>query len=294
MPWTSRKAKSPAPLCSISGWKAWMVRKLHFLMQLSSTHARYFFSELTGTSFMILQQNREKEEVCILVTASFSLPLFCTKLESRGRSGPSMSQVFEIAAQMKKKTTPTFLILTERCQVQPFSSLNWFVWPSPYADDALNVVESWDDHTKIWGVRLQTANSLRLARCVTHTTPFPSRNISRFGGVGTAACRWKPLCLPVINRMFVKEVNPKYFWNVALLFHCLKRQRRPDLCCISTALNQDALCCGDNALKSFRRESAANMAPPTPAPFHQRRLSANRVVSTGDDRWQVRYRTSLS
>lgn len=73
-------------------------------MQPSSTHARYFFTELSGTSFMILQQNREKEEVYILVTASFSLPLFCTKLESRGRSGLGMLQVFEIAAQMKKKT----------------------------------------------------------------------------------------------------------------------------------------------------------------------------------------------
>lgn len=284
-----------------------MVRKLHFLMQLSSTHARYFFSELTGTSFMILQQNREKEEVCILVTASFSLPLFCTKLESRGRSGPSMSQVFEIAAQMKKKKpniphlnrelSSAALLLSELVCLT-FTVCRWCTkcgwklrWPH-----------------RIWGVRLQTANSLRLARCVTHTTAFPSRNISRFGGVGTAACRWKPLCLPVINQMFVKEVNPKYFWNVALLFHCLKRrnhsscQRRLDLCCISTALNQDVLYCGEKALKSFRRESSANMAPPPPAPLHEGRkvigqsccfnwrLSAVAFY----DRWQVRYRTSLS
>lgn len=65
------------------------------------------------------------------------------------------------------------------------------------------------------------------------STASPSWNISRFGGVGTGACCWKPLCLPVIYQMFVKEVNHSSW------------QRPLDLCRISTTLNQDAMYRGD-------------------------------------------------
>lgn len=158
MPWTTRKAKCGGG----RGWKAWMVRKLHFLMQPSLTRARYFFTELSGTSFMILPQNREKEAVCILLTASFSLPLLCTKLESRTFWPQRVASLWNCSTNEKKNNIPHLsrevssqVLLSELVRLT-FTVCRWcskcgwkLRWPH-----------------KPWGVSLQTAISLRLAWCV--------------------------------------------------------------------------------------------------------------------------------